>query len=439
MMNLPAVAGPTLRLTKTRVSRTMLLSKSIAPVALLLAASAIIGCGDTDGGGTGALPLGGALEPGEEIFAVSSVVINPGSGDRTTFVQATRSLGGTFDLSTGVETAGNAVVYARGPFLYVGEAELPVWQRYVVDEQDRLVKDERLSLGNYGDTRVGFGNVIVDAERAVSIIDSQGIAVVWNPTTMTIVGEVDLGLTRPGFTLETWTTVAHDGLVYVPARWGNLVTGEVVRNLTVAIIDPYTLTLVGTAEDDRCASGGHMVFDEAGYGYLMGDGRNYGTHMIENAGGAEADDNCILRIPPGGTDFEEDFYVSVPSLADGRQTSTEFETARVDSGVAFAKVFYEEELPSNVEPVDFGLWDEPAHRLWRFDLGAQVTAAPVDGLPLTAVGFSGSGVDGFVYTGEPINQGPTSDVYEVDPNTNQARLAFVVEGFFNRLVSLRGE
>ncbi len=124
-----------------------------------------------------------------------------------------------------------------------------------------------------------------------------------------------------------------------------------------------------------------IIFDKQGYGYVMGDGRNYALQMYANAAGKAAPKNCLLRIPPGGTDFEEDFFYTIPALTGGLESITEIETGVQGSGLGFAKMFDPSKLPDDVKPVDFTFWDYPAHKLWRIELADPPVAKAVDGLP----------------------------------------------------------
>jgi hypothetical protein len=44
-------------------------------------------------------------------------------------------------------------------------------------------------------------------------------------------------------------------------------------------LDPKRLEIVGIAEDDRCCAGGRVTFDEEGYAYVMGNGRNQSVQV----------------------------------------------------------------------------------------------------------------------------------------------------------------
>lgn len=374
---------------------------------------------------------------GKGSYVLGSVVIDA-EGTRTTYVQTIESLdAGPFDNDAALEMPGNGVLMAHGEHLFVGLAEEPTWIRYTLAEGGGLEKTGELSLLNFGARYIDFGNAVVDGETAVSVLSNPPVAVIWNPSTMEIRGTVGLEhLARPGYELEVWTTVAHGGLVYIPGRWADWQGGRVLDGVSLTILDPKAMKVLAVAEDDRCTSAGRIVFDEAGYGYVMGDGRTYCSQMYALARGEEPGENCFLRLPPGGTDFEEDYYHSVPSLTGGLEAIGELDTAQQGSGIGFAKLFYRDHLPEGVEPVDFTFWGYQAHKMWRFELGDPPVAREVEGIPFAAIGFNASNMGGRLYSGESPD-GAVSDVYEIDPATNRATLKFRMDGYFNGLFELK--
>lgn len=390
------------------------------------------GAGSGNGGAAGEV-----TQPEPTFYALGSVVI--GDMDmRTTYLQTVKSLDdGPFDNHTAIEAPGNGVLLARGASVYFGLAEAPTWVRYTSDANGKLAETGRLSFLDYGVPAMDYGNVMVSDEVAVSVLSGPSLAVVWNPRTMEIEREIPLDhLIVDGYGLENWTTVTHGGLVYIPGRWADWEGGRILGGVSTTIIDPVAGEIVGIAEDDRCASGGRIVFDAAGYGYVMGDGRNYSIQMFANAAGEPAPENCLLRIPPGGTDFEEDFYYSIPSLSGGLESIDELDTATQGSGIAFTKMFYPDQLPEGVEPIDFEFWNHPAHKMWRIQLADPPIAEEVEGLPFSAIGFGGTTVGGKLYTGESLDMGASSDVYETDPETNRGKLRFKMAGYFNGIYGL---
>lgn len=360
---------------------------------------------------------------------LASVVIT--DAGRTTYVQVVPELTGHITNDAGVEIPGNGVLMVSGRDVLVGHAEEPTWVKYTVGTDGSLTETGRMSLMSYGLTAIDYGNTLVDPTTAVSISSDALAAIVWNPQTMTITGTIPLPhLAEEGFDLENWTTAAHDGRVYVPARWADWDNGVILPKVVTTILDPKALTVVGVAEDDRCASGGHVVFDADGYAYVMGDGRTYSIQMFAHASGTAVPENCILRIAPGETDFEEDWVVTVPSLTGGLEAITELATAVQGSGIALAKMFYPDELPAGVEPIDFEFWSHNAHRMWRIELGDTPTAVPVEGAPLSAIGFTGVASGGLYYQGESEDGGGTSSVYVVDPQANTMAPLFTMDGYF---------
>jgi hypothetical protein len=369
--------------------------------------------------------------------ALGSIVI----GDldvRTMYLQTLSALdGGLIDNDNAIEIPGNGVLLASGASVFAGLAEEPTWVRYTADGSGKLEETGRLSLLDYGVSGIDYGNAIVNDELAVSVLSGPALAVVWNPKTMEVLREVDLGhLVVDGYGLEVWTTVAHAGLVYIPGRWADWEAGKIRPGSSTTIIDPEKGEVVGVAEDDRCTSAGRVIFDAEGYAYVMGDGRNYSAQMYANLAGKTAPENCLLRLAPGQADYEQDFFYTIPSLTGGLESITELDTGAQGSGFGFTKMFYPDELPEEVKPVDFEFWSYPAHKMWRIELADPPVAREVDGLPYSAIGFDGSAFRGKLYTGESLDKGATSDVYEIDPESNHGELRFKMTGYFYGLYEL---
>lgn len=408
---------------------------------LLLALPAGLACSSQDDtrvlmvqpapGDTGAVPQGttapSAAPDAASRFVLASISIDA-DGNRISYAQLVDSLSGDFDNDSAIEAPGNAVFLSHGSDFFYGLAESPTWVRY--SSIGGLHETGRLSFLNYGITNMDFANVIVDADTAVSVLTSVGQAVVWNPTTLEVTGVIDLPhLMRDGYELEAFTTVTHDGLVYVPGKWPNWEAGAVMQRVSMTILDPKALTVVAVAEDDRCGAGGRVTFDSRGYAYVMGDGRNQSMQVFAAARGEPVVNNCLLRIPPGGTDFEEGFYHEIPSLTGGFDSMTELMSATLDDGIGFTMMRYPELIPPGLDQVNFEHWSVPAYKMWRIILGDTPRAEVVDGANFSVVGFSPSGVAGKLYNPES-SDGSESSVYEIDPLTNRATLAFTMDGYF---------
>lgn len=388
-----------------------------------------------DNGGAGNDGEGGAGEALPARFVLASITIDA-DGNRVSYAQIVDELSGDFDNSAGIEAPGNATFLTRGSDFFYGLAESPTWVRYST-AGGSFTETGRLSFANFGLTSMDFSNVIVDDDTAVSVLTGPAVAVVWSPTTMSVVGTIDLShLVRDGYSLEAWTVVAHDGLVYVPGRWADWEGGEILQRMSLTVLDPAAFSVVAVAEDDRCGAGGQVTFDSRGYAYMMGDGRNQMMQVFSAARGEPVVPNCLLRIAPGGTDFEEDYFFEIPALTGGLDSMTELQSATLTDGIGFALMKYPDRISPDLVQVDFEHWDVPAYKMWRIVLGDTPTAEEVDGANFSVVGFSPASVAGKLYNPES-EDGSESSVYEIDPTTNTATLRFTMDGYFAGLLPLR--
>jgi hypothetical protein len=394
-----------------------------------LALLGALGCGEDDAkDGASAAAASGPR------FVLGSVTIDA-DGNRVSYAQIVGELEGHFSNKNGIEATGNAVFLSRGRDFFYGLAESPEWVRYATTG-GRFKETGRLSFLQFGVMNMDFANVIVDDDMAVSVLTEQYVAIVWNPSTMEIERTVDLPhLETEGYSLEAFTTVTRDGLVYIPGKWVNWETHDVVQLVSMTILDPKQGKILGVAEDDRCGAGGRITFDEEGYGYVMGDGRNQSMQVFAEAAGKKSVPNCLLRIAPGETDFEQDFFFEIPELTGGLDAMTELEAASVDSSFGFTLMQYPDRLSKDLDFVNFEHWSEPAYKLWRITLGDQPRAEEVAGADFTVVGFSGSGVNGKYYTSES-EDGSESTVFEVDPQANTSVQKFTMDGYYSGLYPL---
>ncbi|MCB9680596.1 MAG: hypothetical protein H6733_03920 [Alphaproteobacteria bacterium] len=362
-------------------------------------------------------------------YVVGSIVIT--DSGRTMYVQVVDALTGHLDNRTAIEVPGNALLESVGGHVFVGLVEEPTWIRYALQD-GQLVEDGRVSFGAYGWPAIDYGNTFVRDDLAVSVSTSLLEAILWDPSTMTVIGNVDLSvLHHEGYGVEVFPVTDHDGLVYIPGRHVDWEQGQLEHEAMLVVLDPDAAEVTQVLRDDRCPVTGRMVFDPDGVGYVMADGRNYSIQMFARArGDTDIPRNCFLRLQPGADAFDVDWSPDVMDLTGGHESLTALETADGGSGIGFAKVFYEDELPDDVAPVDFSFWGYPMARMWRFDLRTDPpTAAPVDGLPLSGIGFSSVPLDGELLSGETTD-GATTTVFAIDPETATSREMFTMDGYF---------
>lgn len=98
---------------------------------------------------------------------------------------------------------GRATITTRAGWVFVAPPTSPEIRRFRVTNSGRLEPDGVVSFLNYGLDGLaldGWGNTFISDTKAYvhNLVD--GTSVIWNPTEMTIVGEVDVGdfeLVRP--------------------------------------------------------------------------------------------------------------------------------------------------------------------------------------------------------------------------------------------------
>ena len=114
---------------------------------------------------------------------------------------------------------------------------------------------------------------------------------------------------------------------------------------------------------------------------------------------------------------------------------TELETGAIDSGIGFSMMKYEERIDETLDRASFEHWGVPAYKMWRIVLGDVPRAEEVRGAHFSVVGFPGSALGGKLY-GNESEDGSTSTVFEIDPETNTATERFTMDGYFAALLPL---
>ena len=201
--------------------------------------------------------------------------------------------------------------------------------------------------------------------------------------------------------------------------------------MSLTILDPKTKTVIATAEDDRCASGGRIVFDKDGYGYVMGDGGATRSRCTRTRRSSPRRTTASSGSRPARPTFEKDYFHTLPSFTGGRQSIGELDTV-----VERQRHRVREDVPSRQAPAGHGAGrlrvlggegaQDVAHRARKPSHGEGGRGDPVRRARL----HSRSPFDGKYYSGESPDGGKTSEIYEIDPATNVAKIKFRMDGYF---------
>jgi hypothetical protein len=307
--------------------------KKVNCMTMLLAASCLVACDktndpvETSGKARLVLACDMAVNGSEVGYLI------PVSGDELN--------GGTAALNRAHEVYGNPYVEKYRDWVF----HLPVWteskvNRYVRNDDGTLTLDGSLPLSN--NAGAGLTNALfISDTKAYAALTLTSQIVVFNPSTMTKIKEIDLA--KPEYSFDGQATPNPAGMIY---RDGKVFVGcfeladmPVCNNgAYVIVIDEATDTPEKLISDPRATSASffdnEMFVDEKGdiyitcwasYGYVPAE---YGQK-----GG-------FLRIKKGATDFDPDYFFNItdatfPGIEGGKlQYIASLEYA--DNGIAYA-------------------------------------------------------------------------------------------------------
>lgn len=393
------------------MKRSAAIARSLGAMGIVIAGGA---CSDSatvvheDGGIAG-------LDPEQALFAAPVTQFLPDSSTSGLLTLDDPALPGLVTLDEAIELAGTAAIFGseRAGYLVVGNSDGPTLTRYDLGAGNTLIPGPSLSIGGFGLTS-GFrrpGLVpILSNDKAYFLDDSSLQGIVWNPADMTVTSSFSLEEAEPVAerSLEFGENAVLRGeLLYVPANYRTGDDGEAGTALVV-IIDTRTDRLLKVVEDDRCGNTLHAVLHDDGSIYVATGTIGASFHAIgfpENY-----PEPCLLRIPPGETEFDPEFHRSLVELAGGRPAGR---LIRGRGGYFYVSVLLEEELEQPIGSTDniFAEWEATAWRLFRFRLDGDEPATPMGELPLSGGGGRVLFADGIEYVQQVQDNGARTTLY----------------------------
>jgi hypothetical protein len=292
----------------------------------------------------------------------------------------------SLDTSRSLEVGGAAALFGgdgRGVFA-LGSSDSPTLIRYEVSDTGELREDERMSLAGLGFSS-GFKRAtlvpFVSATKAYWLDDVTREAVIWDPSTMSVVGTFSLdGAEREGFTLEFGETAVRDGLVFVSAAYraeDETEAGQAV----MLVLDTRMDELSEIVSDDRCGQAVSII-DVSGTLYFSTGTLGASFHAMQRPGDYPAP--CVLRVLPGERTFDPDYYLDLTEVTGGRSAGGLVAGAGRDG---YVLAFDDSLLPEPITPESeiFTAYEASAWSWWRFSLDSSRAAEPLDvGPPASA-------------------------------------------------------
>jgi hypothetical protein len=339
------------------------------------------------------------------------------------------------DLSEAREyPGGRAFVQAADGALFVGDPAAPVVTRFSVADNGELVEQGRISFAPYGLESSQFDSwnvTFISPEKAYLMDFREGTTILWNPTTMEILGDIpaDPSLLREGLSLEGSPAIQRDNLLFRTFNWVNYDDATYSTDLLLAIYDTETDKLLELIPETRCPVPGNLVHqDEAGSIYF--------SNWIWPVAGAlmrDAPSPCVLRINPDENRFDPAWTFNYADALEGREGAM---FTYLEDGRALVAAFYDERTSFNAETDPWSYVGSLNWKLWNVDIEGK-TGAPVQGLDFNGGAFTPAKLDGRLFVMVPggAAEGYATQIFELKDDVAVPRVK--LPGWSYQFVKLR--
>ncbi len=377
------------------------LSTCVSTAALVLAVTA---CSDE-------VKVIEAPEPGSGTVPAVMVSVATRSPEGLTFyVGAYPELPEEIDLSQMVETLDGQNATAANGFIYVWSPESGIYARYVIDDEMHLSQNGEVSFINFG----GTGNVMtafISPTRAYSMTRDNLEIIVWDPTEMTVTGTIDTSAAidpdYPNF--DYGEPVLFGDYVAWPVLWDDYDNYDFKPSVDVILALATTEDPAFTVSDPRCGGGWSLFTDDEGDLFALGNAWFGFAHFFDREPSKQPND-CLLRMPLGGTQFDPDFYLDLNAAAN---TPAVYHTWQTTGRNVVAAVWDPANDPSTLASED-DYWTTPLERkLVRID---ESSSEPLEGIPDSSVySTTNYRLDDELYmlTSEGSDEGISSRLYRI--------------------------
>lgn len=247
----------------------------------------------------------------------------------TTFEDFKEGTVSTFDNATTFVT-GHLFMEKYGNYVYMmsgsmygfgGEQTL---YKYGIESNGRL-SDRPVASLTFPGSPNAIEIVFASENKAyAATCGSRGQLIVFNPSSMTVTGEIDLS----SYALEdndpdAGNGIVRDGKLFMPLNQAKSMMEIVKAPAQVAVIDIEKDKVIKVIEDERVTSLGMVghttpVMDEEGNIYFNSGPRSAMAAQNLPGGGYK---EGILRIKKGEDEFDKDFYISLQSIEGGETGS----------------------------------------------------------------------------------------------------------------------
>lgn len=411
-----------------KLNRSFIKTASLRALVALCAALLLAACGDDAGSDTDTTT---DTQEGP-LYAVSTEIYSADFSSSVSLIAVVPSLEvDEIDFEEAREFNGRATIASIGEWLFVAEGEEPVVHRFSINDDGTLSEAGRLSFANYGLTTWSidkWGNTVVSPTKAYLVNAANGSHIVWDPSALEIVGEVETeGLVDETLTLQASPAVVRGDKLFRMYTWYDWANFEwSSKPQMLGVYDVENDQLVELVEQTDCPSlYGAPSLDEEGNIYFS----NFVWSPME-ALVLDGPASCARRVPAGQESFDEDWTLTYTDITDGREAGV---LRYIGDGAALLDVFHDEraEITAETDPATLGR--SANWRLWSIDLEAK-TGAPLEGIDFKPAGYSDVEIDGRTFLLLPSADYASTTAYEI--SGGEAVKAFEMQGASYNMVEL---
>lgn len=278
--------------------------------------------------------------------------------------------------------------------VYIRDRVANTMTRYKVTADRKLTMDGQFSFSTLALGTSRYSNAFVSDDRAY-LMDSTGWRLIgWNPTTMTLSGEV---ISIDGMKKDATLTGSISPAVKVGNRllaainWENFTNLVLFPGSGLLVIDPATPSAPVFIEDARVGGGFRITPAPNGDAFLTGtvggDVRKFGSAL----GGGALPASGIVKLPSGQAAFDPSYLVDVEAITQTRSVGA---IHRIDDTTLLAQIYD----PSLDLPATLDALRSSTNFEFVFVDTVNKTFAPVAALPKGGQANAGNHVvDGKLY------------------------------------------
>jgi hypothetical protein len=315
-------------------------------------------------------------------YVISTRVFSPDLATEVGYLTTVPSLeaGSTYGLDNAVELPDSGIAFNRhgDPWVYWASGTEPTITRWEVAADGSFTRGPSMSLANLGlvDASAAADSPIFSADKSYFVDQAQGTIIIWNPSTMTLLGTIPLDVGTGGpLSPIVFSTLGVNGdrLFASMYSWSDQDWTRMGDSARLFVIDASSNTVLRSVDESRCnqlalggvASDGTAYFSSRSYFTLprlvFGDG--YGAA------------SCSLRVVPPGEEFDAGFDVDLSSLVGGRPAG---DFTLVNDDTAFIRVWHTESVSKPTRDNWDTMRNEAGFRWWRWRIGAPSAEEIID-------------------------------------------------------------